>query len=50
MYRFNGYDGRLDRMLEVTTMILESLSSAQDKIDFCIVGHSGESYVILTDR
>jgi hypothetical protein len=25
-------------------MILESLANATDKIDFCVIGHSGEKY------
>jgi len=57
MYRFNGYDGRLERMLETTLMILQSLprlhsldgenskdkNNLSDLIEYSIVGHSGDT-------
>jgi MoxR-like ATPase len=43
MYRFNGYDGRLDRELEAVTMIMEAFEGFENKIQYRIVGHSGES-------
>jgi von Willebrand factor A domain-containing protein 8 len=43
MYRFNGYDGRLDRTLEAVTMLMESFEGFENKIQMNIVGHSGES-------
>lgn len=43
MYRFNGYDGRLDRTLEAVTMLMESFEGFESKIQYNIVGHSGES-------
>lgn len=43
MYRFNGYDGRLDRTLEAVTMLMESFEGFENKIQYNIVGHSGES-------
>lgn len=43
MYRFNGYDGRLDRELEAVTMIMEAFEGFDNKIQYSIVGHSGES-------
>lgn len=43
MYRFNGYDGRLDRELEAVTMIMEAFEGFENKIQYSIVGHSGES-------
>ena len=43
MYRFNGYDGRLDRTLEAVTMLMESFEGFENKIKYDIVGHSGES-------
>lgn len=46
MYRFNGYDGRLDRQLEAVTMIMESFEGFESKIRYDIVGHSGESPAI----
>ncbi|XP_027851720.2 von Willebrand factor A domain-containing protein 8 [Aphis gossypii] len=43
MYRFNSYDGRLDRELEAVIMVMEALSGFEDKISYDIVGHSGET-------
>lgn len=43
MYRFNGYDGRLDRELEAIMMIMEAFEGYENKIQYDIVGHSGES-------
>lgn len=42
MYRFNGQDGRLDRMLETSVMMMEALRGLGDKFDYSIVGHSGD--------
>lgn len=41
MYRFNGEDGRLDRMIQAIVMIMESLDSFDHKYAWNIVGHSG---------
>merc|ERR1719436_1742543 len=41
MYRFNGEDGRLDRMAQSITMVMEALEGFSHKYDWCIVGHSG---------
>eukprot|EP00945_MAST-04E_sp_MAST-4E-sp1_P008696 g8696.t1 len=53
MIRFNGYDGRLERMLESTLMIMQSLPRSDPQgdgddslaklIDYSIAGHSGDS-------
>lgn len=43
MYRFNGYDGRMDRQLEALVMIMESFVGFESKIQYNVVGHSGES-------
>lgn len=44
MYRFNGHDQRLQRMLQTTCMIMEAFQDVpQDKVVYEIVGHSGES-------
>jgi len=43
MYRFNGQDKRLDRLLEATCMIMESFSGYEAKYSYSIVGHSGGS-------
>jgi MoxR-like ATPase len=47
MFRFNGQDKRLDRLLEVTTMIMESLIGFAHKFSYSIVGHSGDSAEVL---
>lgn len=46
MYRFNGYDGRLDRQLEAVVMVMEAFQGFESKIQYDIVGHSGESICI----
>lgn len=46
MYRFNGLDRRLERMLEAMLMVLEALpASCNDDslIDYAISGHAGSS-------
>lgn len=43
MYRFNGQDGRLERMLETSLMIMESFAGFESKLEYCIMGHSGDS-------
>uniref|UniRef100_A0A915CIE2 VWFA domain-containing protein n=1 Tax=Parascaris univalens TaxID=6257 RepID=A0A915CIE2_PARUN len=43
MYRFNGYDHRLQRSLETALLVMESLHGKQSKIRYDIIGHSGES-------
>ncbi|KAI4486325.1 hypothetical protein M0802_012344 [Mischocyttarus mexicanus] len=47
MYRFNGYDGRLDREMEACVMVMESFSGYEDKFQYDIIGHSGDDYRIL---
>lgn len=44
MYRFNGYDGRMERELEAMLMVMESFEKYEEKIKFEIFGHSGEGY------
>ncbi|XP_024941330.1 von Willebrand factor A domain-containing protein 8 isoform X2 [Cephus cinctus] len=46
MYRFNSYDGRLDRELEACVMVMEAFSGYEGKFQYDIVGHSGEDYHI----
>lgn len=41
MYRFNGSDGRLNRLLECTMMVMEALAG-YDSFEYAIVGHSGD--------
>ncbi|XP_066591206.1 von Willebrand factor A domain-containing protein 8 [Prorops nasuta] len=47
MYRFNGYDQRLDREMEACVMVMEALSGHERKIQYDIVGHSGDDYNII---
>ncbi|CAG7731784.1 unnamed protein product [Allacma fusca] len=46
MYRFNGYDNRLTRMLECALLVMESFNSFEDTIQYEIIGHSGEDYKV----
>jgi len=44
MYRFNGQDARLQRLLEVSLLIMESISTKNNaEIEYAITGHSGDS-------
>ncbi|XP_045461527.1 von Willebrand factor A domain-containing protein 8 [Harmonia axyridis] len=43
MYRFNGHDGRLDRELEAVALVMEAFEGFEDKIQYDILGHSGDS-------
>ncbi|KAG4058579.1 von Willebrand factor A domain-containing protein 8 [Phytophthora cactorum] len=43
MYRFNGQDSRLERILETSLMIMESFAGFERELDYCIMGHSGDS-------
>ncbi len=47
MYRFEGADRRLRRLLETTVMIMESLEGFESKILYSVVGHSGASDEIM---
>lgn len=42
MYRFNGYDKRLQRSLETALLCMEALEGKEEKIKYDIVGHSGD--------
>lgn len=42
--RFNGFDGRLERQLEAVTLVMESFHGYESRIQYDIVGHSGEGY------
>ena len=44
MYRFNGYDGRLEREMAATLMMMEALEGYEEKIKYDIIGHSGEDH------
>lgn len=43
-YRFNSYDGRLDRSLEAVVLIMESFRGFESRIKYDIWGHSGETH------
>ncbi|XP_066993811.2 von Willebrand factor A domain-containing protein 8 [Anabrus simplex] len=47
MYRFNSYDGRLDRELEAVVMVMEAFQGHEAQIQYDIVGHSGEEYNLV---
>jgi hypothetical protein len=50
MYRFNSFDGRLDREVETAIMLMEALSGSLDTISYSIVAHSGnEAGIVLVD-
>ena len=42
MYRFNGHDQRLERMMESSLMVMEALEGYTERLQYDIVGHSGE--------
>ncbi|OQR77160.1 hypothetical protein BIW11_00481 [Tropilaelaps mercedesae] len=42
MYRFNGYDGRLEREMEAVLLLMNALHGFSHKIHYEIRGHSGE--------
>lgn len=42
-YRFNSYDGRLDRELEAVVLVMEAFEGFTDKIKYDILGHSGDT-------
>lgn len=44
MYRFNGYDGRLDRVMESALMLMEAFDGFEQKFKYDIIGHSGEDF------
>uniref|UniRef100_A0A1Y1MII6 von Willebrand factor A domain-containing protein 8 n=1 Tax=Photinus pyralis TaxID=7054 RepID=A0A1Y1MII6_PHOPY len=46
MYRFNSYDGRLDRQLEAVVLLMEAMEGFDDKIQYDIMGHSGDAHDI----
>lgn len=46
MYRFNSYDGRLERQLEAVVLVMEAFQGFEDKIKYDIIGHSGDSHDI----
>ena len=43
MYRFNGMDHRMERVMEVAVMLMEAFQDSSPKFEFELIGHSGES-------
>lgn len=43
-YRFNSYDGRLDREMEAVVLVMEAFQGHEGRIQYDVVGHSGESH------
>ena len=43
MYRFNGMDQRLNRLVECAVMVMEAFVGFEERIDYAIVGHNGDS-------
>ncbi|CAJ0945171.1 unnamed protein product, partial [Mesorhabditis belari] len=52
MYRFNGYDSRLQKSLEAALMVMTALEGKEHKVKFDLLGHSGDgpSHVFVQDR
>lgn len=46
MYRFNGFDGRLDREMEAVVMVMEAFDGFEQRVKYDVVGHSGETHEI----
>ena len=46
MYRFNGSDQRLERLLEATMLMMESLDGFEAKFSYSITGHSGDAAAV----
>lgn len=45
-HRFNGYDQRLERELEAIVMVMEAFEGFESRVEYDIIGHSGESHSI----
>jgi len=45
-FRFNNYDGRLDREMEAVVLVMEAFQGHEGRIQYDVVGHSGESHDI----
>ncbi|CAD6193433.1 unnamed protein product [Caenorhabditis auriculariae] len=43
MYRFNGYDKRLQKSLEAALMVMTALDGKDEKVLYEIIGHSGDA-------
>lgn len=43
MYRFNSFDGRLERELEAVVLVMEAFHGHESRFQYDVVGHSGEA-------
>ncbi|CAJ0583659.1 unnamed protein product, partial [Mesorhabditis spiculigera] len=52
MYRFNGYDSRLQKSLEAALMVMTALEGKEQKVKYDIYGHSGDgpAQVFVQDK
>ncbi|CAG9561698.1 unnamed protein product [Danaus chrysippus] len=46
MYRFNSYDGRLERSMEAVVLLTEALKGYEARIRYDMFGHSGEEHAL----
>ncbi|CAK1551283.1 unnamed protein product, partial [Leptosia nina] len=46
MYRFNSYDGRLERSMEAVVLLTEALKGYETRIRYDMFGHSGEEHAL----
>ncbi|CAH0715327.1 unnamed protein product, partial [Brenthis ino] len=46
MYRFNSYDGRLERSMEAVVLITEALRGYEARIRYDMYAHSGEEHAL----
>ncbi|KAJ8722262.1 hypothetical protein PYW08_004664 [Mythimna loreyi] len=46
MYRFNSYDGRLERSMEAVVLLTEALAGYEARIRYDMLGHSGEEHAL----
>lgn len=46
MYRFNSYDGRLERSMEAVVLITEALRGYEARLRYDILAHSGEEHAL----
>ncbi|KAM3957572.1 von Willebrand factor A domain-containing protein c12.2 [Aphomia sociella] len=46
MYRFNSYDGRLERSMEAVVLVMEALRGYESRIRYDMYAHSGEEHAL----
>ncbi|XP_059052100.1 von Willebrand factor A domain-containing protein 8 [Achroia grisella] len=46
MYRFNSYDGRLERSMEAVVLVMEALRGYEARIRYDMYAHSGEDHAL----